>query len=82
MYIINNYNKISGEIIHLCFDVVCRSEYGNIVFQKKTEKKDYIYTLPLNTEVYVKEAGIKFLAEITIPATIGTPKSQIKLNAV
>lgn len=63
-YIINNYNKISGEIIHLCFDVVCRSEYGNIVFQKKTEKKDYIYTLPLNKEVYVKEAGIKFLAEI------------------
>ena len=70
-YIIKNYNKVHGDIIHLCFDVVCRSEYGNIVFEKKNEKKVYSYTLPISGEVYVKEAGIRFISEIV-------PKNQVK----
>jgi hypothetical protein len=67
-YIINNYSKVKGEIIHLCFDVVCRNEYGKIIFEKKQNQQPYCYALPVGGEVYIKEAGIKFISKI-IPAT-------------
>ena len=67
-FIINNYNRVSGEIIQLCFDVVCRAEYGKIIFEKKAEEKSYCYTLQVGGEVYIKEAGIRFVSEIITPA--------------
>ncbi len=65
-YIIENYNKVNGEIIHLCFGVVCRAEYGKIIFEKKTDVQNYCYTLPVCGEVFVKEAGIKFTSKIIL----------------
>ena len=63
-YIIDNYDKVNGEIIHLCFGVVCRTEYGRIIFEKKTDVQDYCYTLPVNGEIFVKEAGVKFVSKL------------------
>lgn len=74
-YIINNYNKVKGEIIHLCFDVVCRNEYGKIIFEKKQEQQSYCYTLPIGGEVYIKEAGIKFVAKIISVSEIKKQKN-------
>jgi len=63
-YIIKNSDKVSGVILNLCFDVVCRAEYGKIIFEKRHIGNFYSYTLPLNGEIYIKEAGIKFTSKI------------------
>lgn len=63
-YIIENCKKYSGNIIELCFDIVCRVEYGNIVFEKKSDSTVYSYILPPDGEIYVEEAGVRFVSKI------------------
>ncbi|MBQ2897788.1 MAG: tRNA lysidine(34) synthetase TilS [Clostridia bacterium] len=63
-YIIENFDKTNGAIIQLCFGVVCRSEYDKIIFEKSSEETSYSYILPLNGEVYIEEAGVKFTSAI------------------
>ena len=72
-YIIQNFERKNGTIIDLCFGVKCRSEYDYIIFEKRVTEADYSYILPLNGEVYVKEAGIKFTSEVV-------SKSQIEFS--
>lgn len=70
-YITENFSvKANGIIIELCFDVVCRAEYGKIIFEKKKDDSFYSYTLPLNGEIYVKEAGINFVSKIILKEEI------------
>ena len=53
-YILENL-KNHGEILHLCFDVVCKAEYGTLVFEKKTSATDFCVQVQPNSSVYIPQ---------------------------
>lgn len=54
----------SGKSINLPKNSVARIEYGKLIIDKADEPIDYEYKIPLNTDVYIKEAGITLRFEI------------------
>ncbi len=58
-YILENL-KPHGEILHLCFDVVCKAEYGVLVFEKKQEASPFCYEIKPDCTVNIPEIGRTF----------------------
>ena len=53
----------SGSYINLPDGATARIEYGKLIIAKTEKTEDYKYTLPLDTDVYIKEAGVTLRAE-------------------
>ncbi|MBR3942489.1 MAG: tRNA lysidine(34) synthetase TilS [Clostridia bacterium] len=63
-YILENL-KSHGEIMHLCFDVICKAEYGMLIFEKKKEYVPFCYEITPDCTVKIPEIERTFLVFVS-----------------